>query len=195
MPKTQTTKDVETALMARIINNNQRFAFEVDVGSGIVDCLASHVSYYVNEPALMYSYEIKISYSDFKSKNGHNFNTHYNYYVVTKKIYHKIKPHVEDHIGILVYNEENESLRKVKDAKYQEMKTEYIIKYMDKMLLKWVSGSMIAEFKRNGFEFKNDVMVCSECGKHINIHHFYKGMCYMCYQDKMKKENEHRRNF
>ncbi len=49
-------------------------------------------------------YEIKISKADFKSKHGHNFVGHFNYYVVPKDLYESIKDEVPKEIGILLWN-------------------------------------------------------------------------------------------
>jgi hypothetical protein len=194
MGKSSLTHEIERALINRANNQNYRYALEVDVGGGIVDCLMSKVSYYVDDPAMMFSYEIKISKSDFKSKNGHNFYTHYNFYVVPKKLYPKIKDLVDEHIGILVYNPENYGLRKVKDSKYKNMNDQTIIMFQDKMLLKWVSGSMYAEFQRNGHKFNNDVLKCPQCKKNKRLDSFYSGMCYECYIKQKRLERQQQQN-
>lgn len=48
-------------------------------------------------------FEVKISVSDFKSKNGHNFHGNKNYYVVPKDILQTVLPLVPDGIGLIQY--------------------------------------------------------------------------------------------
>ena len=47
-----------------------------------------------------YCYEIKSSVEDFHSKNGHNFLGDYNYYVMPKDVYEKIKKEVPWGVGV-----------------------------------------------------------------------------------------------
>ena len=49
-------------------------------------------------------FEIKISYSDFKSSASKTFIGNYNYYIVPDTLYDKIKDEVPNNIGIYVYN-------------------------------------------------------------------------------------------
>lgn len=49
-----------------------------------------------------YCYEIKSSVEDFHSKNGHNFIGDYNYYVMPKDVYEKIKSEIPWGIGVFV---------------------------------------------------------------------------------------------
>lgn len=44
-------------------------------------------------------YEIKVTKSDFRSKNKHSFVGHYNYFVVTKELYDQIKDEIPDWVG------------------------------------------------------------------------------------------------
>lgn len=45
--------------------------------------------------------EIKTTFADFKSKNGHNFYGNYNYYAVPLDLVDKIMPLVPPHVGII----------------------------------------------------------------------------------------------
>ncbi len=47
-----------------------------------------------------YCYEIKSSVEDFHSKNGHNFLGDYNYYVMPKDVYEKIKKEIPWGVGV-----------------------------------------------------------------------------------------------
>lgn len=49
-----------------------------------------------------YCYEIKSSVEDFHSKNGHNFLGDYNYYVMPKDVFDKIKNEIPFRVGVLV---------------------------------------------------------------------------------------------
>lgn len=63
--------------------------------------------------------EIKISLSDFKSVNGHNFFGNKNYYAIPIELYDKVEHLIPDYIGIYVLNENNEleNWRKCKTQK------------------------------------------------------------------------------
>lgn len=52
---------------------------------------------------LLTCFEIKVTKSDFKSKNGHNFVGNMNFYVVPEEIFKEIEPMVPSDVGILVY--------------------------------------------------------------------------------------------
>lgn len=71
---------------------------------------------------LIQCYEIKISKSDFKSKNGHNFVGNLNFYVVPSELYESIKDYVPDDIGIIIYSKG--CLRRKKDAVFKQMTDE-----------------------------------------------------------------------
>lgn len=60
-------------------------------------------------------YEIKVSVSDFKSKAKKTFCGHFNYYVMTKELYEKVKDEIPAHIGVYV------GTMSVKRAKKQEL--------------------------------------------------------------------------
>jgi len=85
-------------------------------------------------------FEIKISLSDFKSKNGHNFIGNYNYYVIPDYMYDKVKNNIPEQIGVLIYK--NGNIRTKKKPMYSTMEG------IDKQRLLW---NMIT---RQGIEFK-----------------------------------------
>lgn len=82
--------------------------------------------------------EIKITRSDFKSKHGHNFCGHCNYYAMPKDLYPQVQDLIPDDIGVLLfYNGENEEekkrkinsspfygIRKKKDSTYRQLPEE-----------------------------------------------------------------------
>ncbi|MBO3392290.1 hypothetical protein JJB71_17795 [Clostridium perfringens] len=81
-------------------------------------------------------FEIKISKSDFKSKNGHNFVGNKNYYVVPKALYSEIGELVPNDIGIILFYE-NETLRLKKESAYKDISKENLNIYLFNALKKW----------------------------------------------------------
>jgi hypothetical protein len=57
-------------------------------------------------------YEIKVSESDFNSKNHNTFVGDFNYYVMPTELFNKVKAKIPDYIG--VYNESGSSVKKAK---------------------------------------------------------------------------------
>lgn len=109
MAKRSTTVDIERALINHFfLDKSFRFALEVEVykevritktGRGRVDFLANKGWTYT-------AIEVKISKADFKSKNGHNFVGHYNYYAVPEKLLdYAIENRLNDYVGIYVLGE------------------------------------------------------------------------------------------
>lgn len=84
-------------------------------------------------------FEVKISKSDFKSKNGHNFVGNLNYYVIPKELYAKVKDLVPDNIGIILYHGHG-YLRKKKKSAFQEIDKEDLNRYLYNALKKWVDN-------------------------------------------------------
>jgi hypothetical protein len=86
-------------------------------------------------------YEIKVSVSDFRSKSKKTFCGHFNYYVMTKELYEKVKDEIPGHIGVYIGG------TSVKRAKRQELT-------VDEQILK---VSMIRSLSREaGKLFKSD---------------------------------------
>lgn len=88
-------------------------------------------------------FEVKITLSDFKSKNGHNFHGNENYYCVPKDLVPKIEALVPDNIGILAYikTEKYAGLRKYKPAKFVEVSDEVKIMLLYNAMKKWCDGA------------------------------------------------------
>lgn len=72
---------------------------------------------------LLIAYEIKVSKQDFHSSHGHNFCGHMNFYVMPMNLYKEVKPEIPDNVGVIAFLK-NGSLRKVKDAVYNELSEE-----------------------------------------------------------------------
>jgi len=97
-------------------------------GCDRVDCRANINVGLVKDIVNIYCYEIKVSKSDFMSKNGHNFVGNYNYYIMPKELYPQVKENVPDDIGVILYSPYIDkdagtvyaagSLRKKKHAEY-----------------------------------------------------------------------------
>lgn len=68
-------------------------------------------------------FEVKITYADFRSENGHNFHGNENYYCVPKELAPKIIDEVPKDIGILVYYEGKNGygIRKYKASGWREV--------------------------------------------------------------------------
>src|SRR5690554_588329 len=47
-------------------------------------------------------FEIKVSLSDFRSKAHNTFVGHFNYYVMPKELYEKVKNEIPSHVGVYV---------------------------------------------------------------------------------------------
>lgn len=92
-------------------------------------------------------YEIKVSLRDFHSKNGKNFYGNYNYYVMPRELYNKVKNEIPDFIGCYVEKENNDgstTLTKVKKSIKKEL-----IKYDATSLNSCLLGALYREATRN----------------------------------------------
>lgn len=81
-------------------------------------------------------YEIKITKSDFKSKNGHNFVANRNYYVMPKELYPKVENLIEDGVGVILYYG-NGMLRLKKECAHKEITEELMIRLLFNAMKKW----------------------------------------------------------
>lgn len=100
---------------------------------------------------LVTCYEVKISVSDFKSKNGHNFWGNKNYYAVDSRIYESIKSLAPDDIGIIVYYEKTDTMRIKKECAYKEISFETKTQLLYDALKKWVDGAAKKPEESTGF--------------------------------------------
>ena len=82
-------------------------------------CKNHHTTDILEPQILIVCYEIKISKADFKSKNGHNFVGHQNYYVIPKDLFPKVENLVPDGIGVVLYN--NYKLKIKTPCKFHEL--------------------------------------------------------------------------
>lgn len=106
-------------------------------------CRYNCVKEYGDPSILIQCFEIKVTVSDFRSANGHNFSGNVNYYVVPTEIYHDIKDDVPEEIGIITYHHTDISrgFRRRKDATYQELSDEQ---------QKWLLLNVMKRIRRGG---------------------------------------------
>ena len=86
-------------------------------------------------------FEVKITVSDFKSENGHNFHGNRNYYAVPVDIYDKVKDLVPPEIGIIVFYPESAHMAVKRECEHREITTETLSWLLYDALKKWVEGT------------------------------------------------------
>ena len=75
---------------------------------------------------LVTCYEIKVSKSDFRSKNGHNFVGNCNYYIIPNELYAAVVDLVPEDIGIILYLHAGSytGLRRKKECTFKQLTDE-----------------------------------------------------------------------
>jgi len=75
---------------------------------------------------LITCFEIKVTKSDFKSKNGHNFVGNCNYYIIPKELYGSVADMVPEDIGIILYLHAGSyiGLRRKKECAFRQLTDE-----------------------------------------------------------------------
>lgn len=118
--KSKETTDLENKLFRYLQKIGNYCVFECQLGNyltkkaGIVDCIC------INTNNIVYCYELKVSKSDFHSKNGHNFYGNFNYYVIPVELFEKIKDEIPKDIGVLIpYKNSLKSVKKAKKKKLE----------------------------------------------------------------------------
>jgi len=88
-------------------------------------------------------FEVKITLSDFHSKNGHNFHGNENFYCVPKELAPKIEPLVPDDVGILAYYEskKQEGLRLYKPSGWRTVSDADKVYLLYNAMKKWCDGA------------------------------------------------------
>lgn len=86
-------------------------------------------------------YEVKISYRDFKSKNGHNFHGNENYYVAPVELAKKIAQEVEPDIGVIAYYESG-NMRIIKKSGWRDVTEETKVYLLYNAFKKWCDGAV-----------------------------------------------------
>lgn len=97
---------------------------------------------------LVTCFECKITLSDFKSKNGHNFCGNKNYYVVPIGLYPKINDLVPEGIGLIAYYPETNNYRVKKECSFQKISHEQKERLLYDAMKKWVDKFGWEYFKK-----------------------------------------------
>lgn len=137
MAKRTETLELEKALMAKTVEFRTFGCPEVTIGwfgRKRVDFMQT------NTKGIIWCYEIKVSVSDFHSKHGHNFEGHYNYYVMTPELYKEVKDEIPDGVGVLV--------GKFLDCKKKAKRKKLTAEQADAMRL-YLIRSLSREVKKN----------------------------------------------
>jgi hypothetical protein len=83
-------------------------------------------------------FEVKITASDFNSKNGHNFSGNKNYYAVPFEIYESIKDDVPPGIGIIAYYQDSGHMIVKRESEMRQIAPEELNYLLYDALRKWV---------------------------------------------------------
>ncbi|MEM5647809.1 hypothetical protein AAHH72_29540 [Bacillus cereus] len=99
MAKTEVTTEMERQIYAATKKQGVFGCFEVKIGwfgKERVDYLT------LDTKGIWRCYEVKVSVSDFRSKANKTFCGHYNYYVMPRELYEKVKGEIPSHIGVYI---------------------------------------------------------------------------------------------
>lgn len=141
--KTKETIALENALMRDTIKYRKFGVPEVTIGwygNRRVDFMSTTTK------GLIRCYEIKVTESDFHSKNGHNFDGNFNYYVMPEELWEQVKDEIPEHVGVLVGTD----LKSVKKCKFKELpdsEREKMILYLCRSLSREVKKSYRSKSK------------------------------------------------
>ena len=100
MAKTDVTKELEEAIYRETRKQGTFGCLEVTIG-WFGNERVDYMTY--NTKGEWRCYEIKCSVADFHSKAKKTFLGHYNYYVMTRDLFDKVKYEIPDYIGVYVY--------------------------------------------------------------------------------------------
>lgn len=143
--KTNLTLEIENKLINKFKNTSYRYAKEVGFGDGIVDFITAKTGRYSFHEFTCY--EIKVSFSDFKSPHGHNFFGDYNYYVLTQEVYDEIldkNPNLLwGNMGIMVYKNGSFYTKRESNLNMLPISIENRFTLIDHILMNWIRGNMI----------------------------------------------------
>jgi len=99
MGKTEETLQLEKSIFRATKKTGVFGCFEVTIGFFGRERV-DYMTY--DTKGIFRCYEIKTSVSDFHSKSKKTFCGHYNYYVLTREVYDKVKDEIPKHIGVFV---------------------------------------------------------------------------------------------
>lgn len=112
---------------------------------------------------LITAYEVKITKSDFKSKNGHNIDdpnspiANENFYCLPKELIPEVEHMIPDHVGILSYK--NGMLRQYRPSAFLDVKEETKVLLLYNALKKWcdsVTDGRLVFSEGNDFLFDTE---------------------------------------
>jgi hypothetical protein len=95
--KTELTLELEKNLRSSTSKKGLFGCFEVTIGFN-GDERVAYITY--DTKGIWRCYEIKVFKADFHSKASKTFVGHYNYYVMPKELYDKVKDEIPKHIGV-----------------------------------------------------------------------------------------------
>jgi hypothetical protein len=144
--------------------------FEVGIKNEIVDCLTYNTK---NE---WRCYELKISVSDFHSKQAKTFVGNYNYYVIPNELLDKVKGEIPDRIGIIV-----DGNRIVKNPKHQDLLTSEKVLYYSIIKSLYRETEKYIKIKQSGNIDEIDRLRKQKNQEIANWKHKYKE-CHKSYQ-------------
>jgi hypothetical protein len=89
-------------------------------------------------------YEVKATYSDFKSINGHNFHGNENFYCVPKALASRIAGEISADIGILAYyeGERQYGLRQFRPSGWRDVSDRTKVELLYNAMKKWCDGAV-----------------------------------------------------
>lgn len=116
LAKTELTTKLERLIYANTCKMGVFGCFEVTIGMGGNERV-DYITY--DTKGIWRCYEIKVSVADFRSSAKKTFCGHYNYYVMPRELYDKVKDEIPAHIGVYV-----DGSYSVKRAKKQELAVE-----------------------------------------------------------------------
>lgn len=141
--KTKETLELESALMEDTIEWRKFGVPEVTIGwygRKRVDFMSADTK------GIIRCYEIKVTESDFHSKNGHNFVGNCNYYVMPKELWEQVKDEIPAHVGVLV-GKELKSVKKCKFVNLSESEKHKMALYLCRSLAREVKKTYRSENK------------------------------------------------
>lgn len=149
--KSQLTIDIENALIRKFKGTSYRYATEVSINNGkeygVVDFITSKQSNDVMYGIPLFDcYEIKISYEDFLSKNGHNLYGDKNYYVMPDELFQYLLNKHADKLGhsagIYVYKNKKLYLKRESSNRHASwhLTIEQRFRTLDCMIMQWMNN-------------------------------------------------------
>ncbi|MEN0645543.1 hypothetical protein MKY91_20470 [Alkalicoccobacillus gibsonii] len=97
--KTDLTTQLESSIYNATAKMGTFTCFEVTIGIGG----SERVDYITfDTKGIWRCFEIKVSLADFKSNAKKSFYGNFNYYVLTKELYEKVKDEIPSHIGVYI---------------------------------------------------------------------------------------------